>query len=117
MGVGLREVIVVLLVAVPLGGVIALVLPRKWVSLKIKRIILGLWIVLGLVQIMRGAAYSNPAGVAMFTYGLSEVVLAGGGLLVLTERRWKRIVGACAITLGLLLIVVAGSMSQAHGPS
>jgi len=52
---GVREVVVLLVVAVFLGGVIALFLPRKWVTLKVKRIIACVWIALGLVEIVRGA--------------------------------------------------------------
>jgi peptidoglycan/LPS O-acetylase OafA/YrhL len=86
-GIGVKELIIVLLVAMLIGGLVALLLPRKWVPLKAKRIILGVWLALGLVQLIEGAA---QGGKSMFTYGLAEMLLAGGGLLVLCNAGWKK---------------------------
>ena len=108
MGIGMREVMVLLLVAVPVGGLVALPLPRKWVSLKVKRIILCAWVVIGALQIVDGVL--SPHGTKMFTFGLAEIAMAGGGLLVFTELRWRRVIGGCLIAVGLVLLVTAGAM-------
>ena len=94
-GSWLRELFVVLAVVVFVGGAIALVLPRKWVPLKVKRIIAAVWIVAGVVQIVRGASYPTAAGTAMAVTGLAEVVMFGGALLMFTDKRWMRVVGGC----------------------
>jgi hypothetical protein len=85
---GVREVVVLLVVAVSLGGVIALFLPRKLVTLKVKRIIACVWIALGLVEIVRGGSDSTLAGAWMAITGLSEVAMFGGALLLFADQRW-----------------------------
>lgn len=112
MGIGVKELIIVLLVAMLVGGLVALLLPREWVSLKAKRIILGVWFLLGLVQLIQAAA---RGGNSMFTYGLAEMLLAGGGLLILSGAGWKRAIGGGAIAVGLVLFVLGGAMS--HTPA
>jgi len=109
-GVGLREVMVVLLVAVPVGAVVALFLPRKWVPLRAKQIIACVWIVLGVVQIVRGLSYATTAGTGMAVTGLSEVVMSGGALLIFTDKRWLRVIGGSVVFVGLALLVGAGAM-------
>lgn len=106
-GTGLREVIVLLVVAGLAAGVIVLFLPRRRVPFKVKRIIACVWIAAGILQILSGA------GSAMAVFGFSEVVLFGGALLVFTEKRWVRIVGGCAIFLGLVLLVAASAQRPA----
>ena len=107
---GVREVLVLLVVAVFLGGVIALFLPRKWVTLKVKRMIACVWIALGLVEIVRGASDSTLAGAWMAITGLSEVAMFGGALLLFADERWKRVIGGYAVFLGVALLAVAGSL-------
>lgn len=107
---GLREVVVILLVGVFVAALIALLFPRKWVPLRIKRAILWVWIVLGLVQIVEGA--SSPAGATMLMRGISEVAMCAGGLLLFTDRRWRRTIGGFSIALGLVLFAAAGAVSS-----
>jgi hypothetical protein len=110
MGIGLRELLVVVIVAVAVGGAIALFLPRKRVPLKAKRIIACVWIVLGIVQIVRGASYPTAAGTAMAITGLAEVSVFGGALLMFTDKRWMRVLGGCVVFAGLLLLMAAGAL-------
>jgi hypothetical protein len=117
-GIGLREVLVLLIVAPLLLGVIALFLPRKWVSVRVKRWTLAAWIVIGIVQIVDGALYlPSHAGASTMLYGISEVMMFGAGFLMFTETRWKRAVGGRVIFLGLLLVMIAGALrnSAPHG--
>ena len=107
---GVREVVVLLVVAVFLGGVIALFLPREWVTLKVKRIIACVWIALGLVEIVRGASGSTLAGAWMAITGLSEVATFGGALLLFADERWMRVIGGYAVFLGVALLAAAGSL-------
>jgi hypothetical protein len=107
---GVSEVVVLLVVAVFVGGVIALFLPRKWVTLKVKRIIACVWIALGLVEIVSGASDSTLAEAWMVITGLSEVAMFGGVLLVFADERWMRVIGGYAVFLGVALLAAAGSL-------
>jgi uncharacterized membrane protein YraQ (UPF0718 family) len=107
---GVREVVVLLVVAVFLGGVIALFLPRKWVALIVKQIIACVWIALGLVEIVIGASDSTPAGAWMAITGLSEVAMFGGALLLFADERWMRVIGGYVVFLGVALLAAAGSL-------
>jgi len=107
---GVREVVLLLFVAVFLGGVAALFLPRKWVALKVKRIIACIWIAIGLVEIVRGASGSILAGSWMAVTGLSEVAIFGGALLLFADERWMRVIGGYAVFVGVALLAAAGSL-------
>ena len=117
MGVGLREVMVLLIIAPLLVGVIALFLPRKWVSVRVKRWILVAWIVVGIIEIVDGALWPGRPGASMMLYGISELLMFGAGFLMLTETRWKQAVGAAVILLGLVLLMAAAGLrtSPPHG--
>jgi hypothetical protein len=107
---GVREVLVLLVVTIFLGGVIALFLPRKWVTLKVKRIIACVWIALGLVEIVRGALDPTLAGAWIAITGLSEIAMFGGALLLFANERWMRVIGGYAVFLGVALLAAAGSL-------
>jgi hypothetical protein len=109
-GIGLRELVVILVVGLLFGGAIALLFPRRRVPLKVKRIIAWAWIAIGVLQIVIGASYQTTGGHAMATNGLSEVAIFGGALLTFTEKRWLRVIGGCAIFVGVVLMVAAGAM-------
>ena len=109
---GVREVVVLLVVAVFLGGVIALFLPRKWVALIVKQIIACVWIALGLVEIVRGASDSTLAGAWMAITGFSEVAMFGGALLLFADERWMRVIGGYVVFIGVALLAAAGSLRK-----
>lgn len=115
MGIGMREVMVLLVVVPLVVGLIALLLPSKWVPVRVKRWILGVWVLVGVVQIVEGIL--SRGGASMMAYGISEVMIFGAGFLVLTDVRWKRVVGWLVILLGIFLLVVAGTMRNTapHG--
>ena len=102
--------VLLLFVAVFLGGVVALFLPRKWVALKVKRIIACIWIAIGLAEIVRGASGSILAGSWMAVTGLSEVAIFGGALLLFADERWMRVIGGYAVFVGVALLAAAGSL-------
>jgi len=88
-------------------GVIALLLPRKWVPVRTKRWILAALIAAGILQIVDGVFYlASHGGASMMLYGISEVLMFGPAFLMLTETRWKKVVGILLIVLGLYLFLM-----------
>jgi hypothetical protein len=49
----------------------------------------------------------------MSATGLAEVAIFGGALLIFTDKQWMRVTGWCAIVVGLVLVMAAGTMRNA----
>lgn len=112
MGIGMREVMGLLIVVPLVVGLVALLLPRKWVSVRIKRWILGAWVVVGVAQFVEGVL--SRAGAQTMLDGISEVLIFGAGFLILAESpRWKTVVGWLVVFVGIVFMVAAGTMR--HG--
>ena len=105
---GIREVLIILLLAVFACVFIAPALPRKYVPVKIKRRLAWLCVVLGALQIVDGSL-NGHAGIAMFFIGLAEVVMYSRALLMFTDVKPRRTVGGWLIFFGLVLVVIGGT--------